>query len=60
MAGTEFGVREFVNLALAFIAFYNRHRDNISDAVGPTVTAALDAIASAEDAIRVLNVFGPL
>jgi hypothetical protein len=60
MAQATFGVREFVNLFLFFIAFYNRHRDNIRDAAGDTVGDALDTLASAEDAIRALNAFGPL
>lgn len=60
MSQENFGVREFVNLALAFIGFYLRHKDNIDDAVGPTVAAALLALATASDEIRDLNDFGPL
>lgn len=60
MSQANFGVREFVNLCLALLSFYNRHRDNIDDAVGPTVATALHAVADAEDAIRALNAFGPL
>lgn len=60
MPSPTFGVRGFVQLILVAIAFYNRHRDNIDDAVGPTVASALHIVADAEDAIAALNAFGPL
>jgi len=60
MASENYGVREFVNLIVFLISFYLRHKDNIDDAVGPTVASALSTVANAVDEIKELNAFGPL
>lgn len=60
MSQANFGVREFVNLALFFLNFYLRHKDNIDDALGSTGATALTTLAGLMDEIRELNDFGPL
>lgn len=56
----EFGVREFVNLFLAVLEFYLRHKENIDAALGGDLPAHMDALVSAMDDIRELNPAGPL
>lgn len=57
---SAYGVREFVNLVLALVAFYLRHKTNIDAALGSsTITTALGVIADAALTIGAINEPGP-
>lgn len=55
----EFGVRQFVNLMLLALRFYDRHKSAIDLVVPVEVAAALSLLDSVSVQIQALNQPGP-
>lgn len=54
-----FGVREFVNLLVALLRFYLRHKPAIDAALGGDLAAAMTELANASESIESINEPGP-
>lgn len=59
MPSTEFGVREFLNLLLAFLSFYQRHQVNIDEHLNGPTKDALHVLVSWVPQISSMVLPGP-
>lgn len=59
MANPDFGVREFINLLLALLAFYLRHKPNIDANLQEGTVATLENLVALMPAFQAMNIPGP-
>jgi len=58
MANADFGVRQFINLLVVALRYYNRHKARIDPNLAPSVLDALELLGPLVEIIAAHNVPG--
>lgn len=59
MANLEFGVRQFLNLVVILLAFYQRHKSNIDEHLNDTTRGAMNNLLVALPLLEAMRIIGP-